>query len=53
VAVDVTDLVRQWVSGSPIRGVMLDPTSSNGVKLRSTEFADSTLRPHFVVEVIQ
>jgi hypothetical protein len=53
VALDVTALVQRWVDGAPLRGLVLEPTSSNGVKLRSTESSDAANRPTFVIEVIQ
>ena len=53
VAIDVTDLVQGWVNGDPIRGLVLEPTSSNGVRLRSSEYSDPSGRPQLVIEVRQ
>jgi hypothetical protein len=52
VAIDVTELVQRWVDGDPIRGVALEPTSSNGVQIRSAEYSDPPSRPRLVIEVV-
>lgn len=53
VAIDVTDVVQHWVEGAPAYGLVLEPTSSNGVRIRSTEYVESSSRPQLVIEVIQ